>query len=116
MSREIKFRGWYGENLGMMTPSFNGNIKEIFAEANGVYMQYTGLKDKNGKEIFEGDVIKHPIGILAEVIFSKEFAAFLAKYKLGESYKKDLLEPITVSKCEIIGNIYENSELLEVSK
>ncbi|EME7145989.1 hypothetical protein P0053_001142 [Enterococcus faecium] len=78
-----------------------------------VLMQSTGLKDKNGVEIFEGDIVK-TLGADLEVTFSTikfEEGAFCVDYKdLGTEF--DFLYFVD-SPLEVIGNIYENSELLE---
>ena len=79
-------------------------------------MQSTGLKDKNGKEVFVGDIIKCTRGCPHEVYLEKEYGgtyfggmpAVYLKY-LGEGYAWTEHE-------EIIGNIYENPELLEDKK
>ena len=114
--REIKFRAWYGEKIGMLPPQFNGDINEIFAAQNGVYMQYTGLKDKDGKEIYEGDIIEEG-DIITEIVF-KDLAW---KEKLIYSPHNHLNSYFPLSQNttrislfgKVIGNIYENPELLE---
>lgn len=79
-------------------------------------MQSTGLHDRNGKEVFVGDIIKCTRGCPHEVYLEKEYGG---KYIGGMPavYLKGLLEGYAwTGSEEILGNIYENSELLEVTE
>ncbi|CIO22835.1 YopX family protein [Streptococcus pneumoniae] len=76
-------------------------------------MQSTGLKDKNGKEVFVGDIIKCTRGCLHEVYLEKEYGGtFIGG--MPSIYLKGLLSGYAWTEDEeIIGNVYENPELLE---
>ena len=75
-------------------------------------MQYTGLKDKNNKEIYEGDILSDGNNEKPyKVIF--ENGSFRAEFEGDfEEYSFDLIDVVAQS-CEVVGNIYENSELME---
>lgn len=77
-------------------------------------MQSTGLKDKNGKEIFEGDIVDYK-GRKALVSWHGSYASFI--YRFVDELQKRNAEwnPLCLAymRCEVIGNIYENPELLE---
>lgn len=109
MSREIKFRAWDITNQ-MWLKRFNANLLNIGDLSNVEMNQYTGLKDKNGKEIYEGDIV-----ILND---AEEENRCVVKYKYG-SYiliDGDLREDLSNVEdrfLEVIGNIYENKNLLE---
>lgn len=76
-------------------------------------MQSTGLKDKNDKEVFVGDIIKCTRGCLHEVYIEKEYGGTYFG-GMPAVYLKDLREGYAWTEHEeIIGNIYENRELLE---
>lgn len=70
--------------------------------------QYTGLTDKNGKKIFEGDIVKVHRNEIYEIAYIAKYTRFAGKRK-GVVFAN-----FNFSMCEIIGNIYDNPELLEV--
>ncbi|EAE2840442.1 TPA_asm: hypothetical protein GEU58_00175 [Listeria monocytogenes] len=81
-----------------------------------VLMQYTGLKDKNGKKIFEGDIVNckffdRMVGDIAGVINFIDCVWAVSDFK-----NKRLYQLIDVDNIEIIGNIHENPDLLEVAE
>ncbi|MDJ8840398.1 YopX family protein [Salmonella enterica] len=90
----------------------------IFDFEDIILMQSTGLKDKNGKEIFEGDILGFETdeGILnVNVFWDSKHALFMFESKIHneEELLAELVENNTYP-FEIVGNIYENPELLEV--
>lgn len=105
--REIKFRYWRKEDNKIETQV----ILNLPCLADTDLMQYTGLKDKNGKEIYEGDLVnfigaKNP----GEVIFNN------GAFEIDGFWNNSQDEPARAfsenATLEIIGNIYENPELL----
>lgn len=115
--REIKFRGWDTLNKNM-TKNIQDDyiIGEWVRDQRFVVMQYTGLENKQGVEIYEGDILENPNGIRCTVKYVNEHAAFLAYWKRNDVSGYDYMDGILIKQCKIIGNIYENPELLEESK
>ena len=106
MSREIKFRIWDKINK-MWLKRFNVNLLNISVFANVEIMQYTGLKDIAGDEIYEGDIVKD---ISDEIIGYIEYSdgGYVIVYD-------DITEELNADESaylEVVGNIFENPELL----
>lgn len=70
--------------------------------------QYTGLKDKNENKIFEGDIVKNSKGMIGKIIYVQSFCGFCIADDNGLSSLDD-----TCIDIEVIGNIFDNPELLK---
>jgi len=131
--REIKFRawaGWYNDDMKIVFSDDYYNLEGFFSEQQKfeALMQYTGLKDKNGKEIYEGDIITHIADeeVIGKVIF--EEAGFkIAWYGVSGSMQEygfdedaggfgfiesESLSDFVLSDLIVKGNIYENQEMI----
>lgn len=130
--RQLKFRVW--DNYGGFFLSSKGpeyaeqpnyfynlgtpyNLSEVLNNTERfVVQQFTGLKDKNGKEIFEGDIIEYYIPwneetVTRQVVYDETFLQFMS-YDLNRR-GVFLYEVFEIKKLKVVGNIYENPELLK---
>lgn len=135
MSREILFRGkhihamdsnehlngtWVHGYLSDKNYIYDKSLEGEFLVDENTICQYTGLTDKNGKKIFEGDVVKDSAGVCGEVKFGLYAASFsipdtnqgfYIEFPEESLYRKEL--GYWENKAVVIGNIYDNPKLLE---
>lgn len=145
MGREIKFRAWHakrkemfsalemGEDQLTLSPDGRGfiNVHSVSTRLSHyitdmIPMQYTGLRDKNGKEIYEGDIVKINMGRFNRDILEVKWGGYWEHAGFGlhgkridkedweSEYSWDDINPYYAKDCEIIGNIYENKDVLEI--
>lgn len=124
-----KFRAWYKNEMAeVRVLDWNNEVVDLFNPHIEIpldeieLMQSTGLFDENDKEIFDGDILKVKImngqSWLEIVRYNDEKAMFVSKEmkrKVPESPLYDLFNT-DLFVVEVVGNIYENPELLEVTK
>lgn len=148
---EIKFRAWIKSNLkfdkrfymveGIELTKDGYTLPQLYGE--GVdeikYMQYTGLKDKNGREIYEGDIINwyHGDAKIDPEEYSQNYTLCVVKFgfynedciarnishngfygyyalEINPEFGKPQINPLSwMLKSKVVGNIYENPELME---
>ena len=113
--REIKFRAWLGDAQGML--DWEGVRKLRLATISGCNhpMQYTGLKDKNGVEIYEGDLVLVREARICEVIFHKDAGCWdLTPRNIISSVSIGSVSPASYKyHAEVIGNIHQHPELIK---
>ena len=123
-----EFRAWAEEGKAMyydvypfkdgtLLLSYDGFAFDEVPASDFILMQSTGLLDKNGNKIFEGDIVKYKSGCYTyteEVAYNKNFAGFGVRDANTDIIFTFwlLAENVDLSSLEVIGNIYENPELL----
>ena len=124
MNREIKFKAW-NDKMKVMGEGFSlyeyveGSIKnkEMMEEGSPffpietIFLQFTGLKDKNGKEIYDGDIVTFEN-------FIKKFEIVFLKgcYFLNNDSSSFRINTCNQTRMEVIGNKFENTELLDAKR
>jgi hypothetical protein len=107
MKRKIKFRAWDGEEMYIPVITEGGKAAvlwygyEMHGETKDPIMQYTGLKDKKGKEIYEGDIVRCADGVVDMTTRVQWDFNSLSQLENQRHL------------WEIIGNIYENADLIK---
>jgi uncharacterized phage protein (TIGR01671 family) len=120
MQREIKFRAWDKKTKSMILEVWeigfgDRNNPETWLVGDDSHtdnfelMQFTGLLDKNGKKIFENDILK--------IYYQNNQKSYLKEVKwlndISNKGRWDALDNCAYTSCEVVGNIFENPELLE---
>ena len=148
--REIKFRAWdkideriivddqkfipvkvTSKGVMRLSPHYEEKLYKFIDDNRFDLMQYTGLKDKNGKEVYEGDIVKivykdcegggwHSISkekgrVYFDVYWGVKFDCSDATQRTADSWKSTI-GTRDVQDVEVIGNIHENPELLDQNK
>jgi len=127
--RETKFRAWDTENQLMVYDS-NDTLCDVVMNLNGslwcpdsyymgceknyILMQYTGLQDKNGKEIWEVDIVR-TLGLMDNIVGKVQFSSRIGWQIHPPDWATDLGYSLYEVRAftEVIGDIYSNPELLE---
>ena len=135
MNREIKFRAWDGYNKSMLNEPrvvIDGMVQffrdwqdeedgiNLYDHKDSVVMQYTGLKDKDNVEIYEGDILfrKHSIKTKSKGVQNYD-STHIVEWKTHDAFNYDDSNwvgfelPEYLEEHEVIGNIYENPELVD---
>ena len=121
---KLKFRAWLKQKQKM--DNYIDHISwledELYCIGDGitymvsaedlVLMQSTGLVDKNGKEIFEGDIVKMSKDVYSEPTYYEVVRHYGGAYRL-ESKQHGCELWLRHTDCEVVGNVYENKELLD---
>lgn len=120
--REIKFRVWDKKREEFIYKfsvtefvSYDPDLNEIFEKNDFVFQQYTGLKDKNGREIYEGDILLYELsyeeshgGELENELYEVKFVDGLFVWS-----DQSFCGQADAKSFEVVGNVFENLELLK---
>lgn len=116
---DLKFRAYAGENGMLLSDQFDtleaffGFVAGMYFDDKGVHdyelMQWSGLRDKNGEEIYEGDKLKDHSGNIWIVLWHDDHACFGVRSE-NNNVQSEIIDN---QNMEVIGDIYSNPELLQ---
>lgn len=117
--RKIKFRAWNKIDKVMITKLFSPSLHEglLIADSDDILMQWTGLLDKKGKEIFEGDICLSDSEVNGFIVFHNARFCWTDGYGHWDIVRNESDGPkddalTRVHDMEVIGNLWESPELL----
>ena len=124
--REIKFRAWdkLGDDEGnpcmrswdqLLRDKYANSADSIFNDKMLILMQYTGIKDKKGVEIYEGDIVRCVSDHVGTVVWKEEDACFNVDGYYCQSDDYPTMAFMEGQPFEVIGNVCENPELVKES-
>lgn len=126
MRRIIKFRAWHRNKKKFLLAGDLHNLSNVPAISHGDhfeldqnnvdYLQFTGIKDKNGKDVCEADLLKDQYGFLWEVFWTEKSARFILVSRDEDISPDRYFGDRPEVNYEIIGNIFENLSLLSPKK
>ncbi len=114
--REIKFRVWdtfHKQYVSLQDSALFGNIAprgnelKVICNTELILEQFTGLHDKNGKEIYEGDVVRDEDGDTGQVYYNLDYGYLAIRSIEEEPCEKNLYHLNHTCNLEVIGNIHE---------
>jgi uncharacterized phage protein (TIGR01671 family) len=120
--REIKFKAWDGESMSKNSKT----IQELVEEGTNsrdpmklIWLEYTGLKDKSDKDVYEGDIVKSFYGVGTYTVIFKNGcfglmgnSDFLDDWERPKNSAFSKFSECDNYKMEILGNVYENPNLI----
>lgn len=121
MNRAIKFRAFIdGEMIDADALAFEEYlpVSMLLTNCENI-MQFTGLHDKNGKEIYEGDILKpitnylYKFGNYGQIEYEADYGGYICIGEYSKNQHHERLGCDLAFECEIIGNIHQNPDLLK---
>jgi len=117
--QEFEFRAWHEGAQKMLYEDRAGEAFMWLSQRQPVkIMQFTGLRDKNGKRIFGGDIVVFKCAYCGnkKITATVTYDRFIMSFVFGRGEDGHFRNDATITDLEVIGNIYENPELIQLAE